>query len=51
MVLILPFFYFLGFAQYTVMYAAYPTVNKYMIEPYYDEFGNPRTEEKESVTE
>ena len=47
--LILPFFYLLGFAQYTIVYAAYPTVNKYMIEPYYDEYGNPRNEEKEAA--
>lgn len=39
--LILPFFYFWGFAQYTIVYAAYPIVDKYMIAPYYDEFGNP----------
>ena len=47
--LILPFFYLLGFAQYTIVYAAYPTVNKYMIEPYYYEYGNPRNEEKEAA--
>lgn len=51
MILILPFFYLLGFAQYTIVYAAYPTVNKYMIEPYYDEYGNPRSEENKTVTE
>ena len=51
MILILPFFYLLGFAQYTIVYAAYPTVNKYMIEPYYDEYGNPRSEENKAVTE
>lgn len=44
-VLILPFFYFLGFAQFTTVYAAYPVVDKYMIAPYYDEYGNPRSEE------
>lgn len=49
--LILPFFYFLGFAQYTTVYAAYPVVNKYMIEPYYDEYGNPRSDENKSFEE
>ena len=51
LILILPFFYFLGFAQYTTVYAAYPVVDKYMIAPYYDEFGNPRSEDGQAVTE
>ena len=51
LILILPFFYFLGFAQYTIVYAAYPVVDKYMIAPYYDEFGNPRSEDGQAVTE
>ena len=41
---ILPFFYFLGFALYTTDYAAYPIIDKYMIQPYYDENGTPRTQ-------
>ena len=51
LVLILPFFYFLAFAQYTIVYAAYPVVDKYMIAPYYDEYGNPRTEDNNSEIE
>lgn len=51
LVLILPFFYFLAFAQYTIVYAAYPVVDKYMIAPYYDEYGNPRSEDADSVAE
>lgn len=45
--LILPLFYFAGFALFTSTYAAYPIIKKYMIDPYYDEFGNPKTEENE----
>lgn len=39
---ILPIFYFAGFALFTSTYAAYPVIKKYMIDPYYDEFGNPK---------
>lgn len=49
-ILIIPFFYLMGFMLFTTVYAAYPVLNKYMIEPYYDEYGNPRTEASE-VTE
>lgn len=41
-VLILPLFYLFGLCSYTTVYAAYPILNKYMIEPYYDEYGNLR---------
>ena len=50
-VLILPFFYFLGFAQFTTVYAAYPVVDKYMIAPYYDEYGNLRSEDNKNSEE
>ena len=41
--MILPLFYFAAFALFTSTYAAYPIIKKYMIDPYYDEEGNPRT--------
>ena len=43
--LILPLVYFAAFALFTTTYAAYPVIKKYMIDPYYDENGNPRTEQ------
>ena len=55
--LILPLFYFAAFALFTSTYAAYPVIKKYMIDPYYDEFGNPKNEgtndgeDQETVTE
>ena len=39
--LILPLVYFAAFALFTSTYAAYPVIKKYMIDPYYDEEGNP----------
>ena len=45
--LILPLVYFAAFALFTSTYAAYPVIKKYMIDPYYDENGNPRSSEKE----
>ena len=39
--LILPLVYFAAFALFTSTYAAYPIIKKYMIDPYYDEYGNP----------
>lgn len=39
---VLPFFYFAGFALFTTTYAAYPIIKKFMIDPYYDEYGNPK---------
>ena len=44
-VLVLPLFYLFGLCSYTTVYAAYPILNKYMIEPYYDEYGNLRESE------
>ncbi len=44
---VLPLFYFLGFALYTTVYAAYPVIDKYMIKPYYDEYGNPISTDEE----
>ena len=43
--LILPLVYFAAFALFTSTYAAYPIIKKYMIDPYYDENGNPRPTE------
>ena len=43
--LILPLVYFAAFALFTSTYAAYPVIKKYMIDPYYDENGKPRTAE------
>lgn len=43
--IILPLVYFAAFALFTTTYAAYPTIKKYMIDPYYDEDGNPRSTE------
>ena len=43
--MILPLFYFAAFALFTSTYAAYPIIKKYMIDPYYDEEGNPRSTE------
>jgi len=40
--LILPFLYLSAFALFTTTYAAYPVIKKYMIDPYYDEYGNPK---------
>ena len=42
--LVLPLVYFAAFALFTSTYAAYPIIKKYMIDPYYDENGNPRSE-------
>ena len=42
--IVLPFFYLLGFSLFTTVYAAYPVLDKYMIAPYYDEYGEPRVE-------
>lgn len=39
--LVLPLVYFAAFALFTTTYAAYPVIKKYMIDPYYDEEGNP----------
>ena len=49
--LILPLVYFAAFALFTSTYAAYPIIKKYMIDPYYDENGNPRTEQAAESTE
>lgn len=46
--LILPLFYFAAFALFTSTYAAYPIIKKYMIDPYYDENGNPKAESESS---
>jgi hypothetical protein len=46
--MILPLFYFAAFALFTSTYAAYPIIKKYMIDPYYDEDGNPRAAAQES---
>ena len=43
--LVLPLVYFAAFALFTTTYAAYPVIKKYMIDPYYDENGNPRSAE------
>ena len=43
--LVLPLVYFAAFALFTTTYAAYPIIKKYMIDPYYDEDGNPRAVE------
>lgn len=43
--MILPLVYFAAFALFTSTYAAYPVIKKYMIDPYYDENGNPRETE------
>ena len=48
---ILPLFYFAGVALFTATFAAYPVIKKYMIDPYYDEDGNPKVSDKdESVS-
>jgi uncharacterized membrane protein YesL len=49
--LILPLVYFAAFALFTSTYAAYPIIKKYMIDTYYDENGNPRTEQAAESTE
>lgn len=43
--IVLPLVYFAAFALFTTTYAAYPIIKKYMIDPYYDENGNPRVAE------
>ena len=45
--IILPLVYFAAFALFTTTYAAYPVIKKYMIDPYYDEEGNPREPSEE----
>ena len=44
--MILPLVYFAAFALFTSTYAAYPVIKKYMIDPYYDANGNPRSSEE-----
>lgn len=39
--LILPLFYIMAIPAFMTCYAAYPVIRKYMIDPYYDENGNP----------
>ena len=48
--LILPLFYFFGFALFTTVYAAYPVIDKYMIKPYYDEYGNKKIDDTQTVS-
>lgn len=48
--MVLPLFYFAAFSLFTSTYAAYPIIKRYMIDPYYDEEGNPRTSNEESAT-
>lgn len=48
---ILPLFYFAGFALFTSTYAAYPVIKKYMIDPYYDEYGNPKASDAAAATD
>ena len=45
--IILPLVYFAAFALFTTTYAAYPIIKKYMIDPYYDEEGNPLVAESD----
>lgn len=47
--LILPLLYFSAFALFTSTYAAYPVIKKYMIDPYYDENGNPKQSDQETI--
>lgn len=49
--LLLPLFYFAAFALFTSTYAAYPIIKKYMIDPYYDEDGNPKSTSDASSNE
>lgn len=48
--IVLPLVYFAAFALFTTTYAAYPVIKKYMIDPYYDEEGNPRSPENTEET-
>lgn len=45
--LLLPFVFTFGILQYIGVYAAYPVIEKYMIEPYYRDHPEERPEEEE----
>lgn len=47
--IVLPFIYFAAFSLFTSTFAAYPVIKKYMIDPYYDENGNPLPRNDESA--
>ena len=49
--LLLPLFYFAAFALFTSTYAAYPIIKKYMIDPYYDENGIPKSSTEDESEE
>ncbi len=42
--IILPFVITISFIMYISTYCAFPVISKYMIEPYYDSDGNPRSQ-------
>ena len=46
---ILPFVLTVAVCGYIGMYAAYPKIKEVMIDPYYDEYGNPREKEEEKA--
>ena len=46
--LILMLLYYLGITSFTCAYAAYPTIERYMIDPYLDELTQKEDEESEA---
>lgn len=49
--IIMPFVLTFAICGYIGMYAAYPKIKEIMIDPYYDEDGNPKDEEEPEKTE
>ena len=49
--IILPFVLTVAVCGYIGIYAAYPKIKEVMIDPYYDEYGNPKEEKEEEKTE
>lgn len=49
--IIMPFVLTVAICGYIGMYAAYPKIKEIMIDPYYDENGNPKDEEENEKTE
>ena len=49
--LILPLFYALALYEFTSMYAAYPVIKKYMIDPYYTKDGQKKKDPDQTQSE